>query len=106
MVAAERCYRLVIDPAFQRLSLKLWRYRHDPDGPRQKWMAIVDDQGDTAGRQFAAGLSLRASVQMEVMVRLGRLGEADYEGLRMRVWPEVGEPLHVRFTTAFRDAHP
>src|SRR3546814_11657115 len=28
MVAAERCYRLVIDPAFQRLSLKLWRYRH------------------------------------------------------------------------------
>src|SRR3546814_302056 len=68
MVAAERYYRLVIDPAFQRLSLKLWRYRHDPDGPRQMWMAIVDDPGETAGRTFHTGIRLRANVQRE---RLG-----------------------------------
>src|SRR3546814_20230367 len=98
MVAAERCYRLVIDPAFQRFSLKLWRYRHDPDGPRQMWMAIVDDPGETAGRTFAAGLRLGASVQMEVMVSLGRLGEADYEGSSRSVRREAGEPRHIRFT--------
>src|SRR3546814_10124453 len=90
MVGAERCYLVLIDPAFQRLSLKLWRYRHDPDGPRQMWMAIVDDPGETAGRTFAAGLRLRASVQMVVMVSLGRLGEADYEGSSMRVRLEAG----------------
>src|SRR3546814_1630284 len=70
------------------------------------WMAIVDDPGETAGRTFAAGLRLRASVQMEVMVSLGRLGEADYEGSSMRVRLEAGEPRHIRFTTAFRAAHP
>src|SRR3546814_8793422 len=61
---------------------------------------------DLAGRTFAAGLRLRASVQMEVMVSLGRLGEADYEGSSMRVRLEAGEPRHIRFTTAFRAAHP
>src|SRR3546814_2480491 len=43
---------------------------------------------------------------MEVMVSLGRLGEADYEGSSMRVRLEAGEPRHIRFTTAFRAAHP
>src|SRR3546814_19657835 len=43
---------------------------------------------------------------MEVMVGLGRLGEADYEGMSVRVRIEAGESRKVRFTTTFRAAHP
>src|SRR3546814_12153192 len=67
---------------------------------------ISDVCSSDLGRTFAAGLRLRASVQMEVMVSLGRLGEADYEGSSMRVRLKAGEPRHIRFTTAFRAAHP
>src|SRR3546814_1331070 len=69
-------------------------------------MAIVDAPGETAGKIFAAGLRLRASVPMTVMVRLGRLGDAEYEGTSLRVRLEAGQNRNVRFTTGFRAAHP
>src|SRR3546814_10240550 len=78
----------------------------DSGGPRQHWMAIVDAPGETAGKIFAAGLRLRASVPMTVMVSLGRLGDAEYEGTSLRVRLEAGQTRHVRFTTGFRAAHP
>lgn len=106
VVAADRRYRLVFDPAFKRLSSKLWRYRHDPDEPRQLWMSVVDCPGETADRTFAAGIRLRASASMEVMVSLGRLGGGVYEGSNMRVRLAAGQFQHVRFTTTFHAAHP
>src|SRR3546814_1355020 len=69
VLATDRRYRLVVDPAFKRISSKIWRYHHDSGGPRQHWMAIVDAPGETAGKIFAAGLRLRASVPM---TELGR----------------------------------
>ncbi|MFC3714815.1 FkbM family methyltransferase [Luteimonas soli] len=105
VLASDRRYRLVADPAFRRLSSKIWRYHHEPGGPRQHWMAIVDAPGETAGRTFGAGIRLRASVPMAIMVSLGRLGSAEYEGTSVRVQLEARQPRHVRFTTGFRAAH-
>jgi len=106
VLATDRRYRIAFDPAFRQLSSNIWRYHHDPGSPRQHWMAIVDAPGETAGRTFAAGMRLRASVPMVVMVSLGRLGGAEYEGVSERVHLEAGQDRQMRLTLAFNGAHP
>lgn len=69
-------------------------------------MAIVDAPGETEGRTFAAGMRLSASVPMAVIVSLGRLGSAKYEGASVRVRLDARQPRHVRFTARFLAMHP
>ncbi len=89
---------------FTLLSANQWRYTHS-DAPQKLWLAVFDGMGSTAGRSFVAGIRLKSSRAMTVDVSIGRYGNTDYEGARIRITLAPGAAQSVQVRKEFAKPH-
>jgi FkbM family methyltransferase len=99
-----QAFKIVPGPHFNQLSANLWRYTHS-DAAQKLWLAVFDGMGSTAGRSFVAGIRLKSNRAMTVDVSIGRYGNTDYEGAKIRIMLPPGAAQIVQVRKEFAKPH-
>jgi len=95
--AAGPGFRVVAGPNFTRISADRWSFV-DSDAKQKLWVAVFENVGPTAHREFGATIRLESTVEMGIRVSIGRHGDSEYEGaLRsVRLAPGIAQSVSVR----------
>ena len=95
--AAGQGFRVVAGPNFTRISANGWSFV-DSDAKQKLWVAVFENVGPTAHREFGATIRLESTVEMGIRVSIGRHGDSEYEGaLRsVRLAPGIAQSVSVR----------
>ncbi|MEF8756296.1 MAG: DegT/DnrJ/EryC1/StrS family aminotransferase [Accumulibacter sp.] len=95
--AAGPSFRVVAGPNFTRISANRWGFV-DSDAKQKLWVAVFENVGPTAAREFGATMRLESTAEMGVRVSIGRHGGSEYEGaLRsVRLAPGIAQSVSVR----------
>lgn len=89
---------------FTQLSANQWRYTHS-DSAQKLWEAIFAVVDTTAGRSFVASIRLKSNKAMTVDVSIGRYGNTDYEGSKIRITLDPGPAQSVQVRKEFANPH-
>jgi len=95
--AGDPGFRVVAGPNFARISANRWSFV-DSDATQKLWVAIFENLGPTADREFGATIRLESNAEMGVRVSIGRHGDSGYEGSHrsVRLAPGIAQSVSVR----------
>lgn len=102
--AADPGFRVVAGPNFARISTNRWRFV-DSDATQKLWVAIFENLGPTADREFGATIRLQADAEMGVRVSIARHGDSEYEGSHRSVRLASGIAQNVSVRKQFANSH-
>jgi len=95
--AAGQGFRVVAGPNFTRISANGWNFV-DSDAKQKLWVAVFENVGPTAHREFGATITLASTAEMVIRVSIGRHGDSEYEGAvrSVRLAPGIAQSVSVR----------
>ena len=91
-------------PSFKKVGQHQWFYKHS-DGKQNLWIAYINVEASTAGKEYAGTVSIRSNRPVMLHVTMGRYGQTVYEGSSQKILLECDTEKTVRITKRFTQNH-